>query len=128
MFASPCRFGLEFTFRVLTPAREVLDVWLPIQIRIFAQSLDDGNNIITTLKHHDCVCSIVLSIRASSLLEQLATMMQEPFPVLMNLDLTCLDLTLVLSDTFLGGSAPSLQSLMLSGISFLALLKLLLSA
>ncbi|KAI0249442.1 hypothetical protein BJV78DRAFT_1362871 [Lactifluus subvellereus] len=135
VFASPYRLDLRFIFGSSTPAREVLDVWPPIQIIISDQNLsdqphlDDGDNIIAALEHRDRVCDIELDELPSFLLERLATVTQEPFPVLTNIRLSCFDQAPpVLPDTFLGGSAPRLQSLYLSGIPSPALPKLLLSA
>ena len=55
----------------------------------------------------DRVCYIHLSYLTSSLLERLATLMQEPFPVLWSHYLRCGRQTPpVLPDTLLGGSAP----------------------
>ena len=100
-------------------------------MRIIIYSLNpkylDGGNIIAAVEHPDRVCEIRL--RVSDLMGSLLEAMQVPFPVLTDLGLNCLDPTPpVLPDTFLGGSAPSLQSLALSGIPFPALPKLLLSA
>ncbi|KAI0244895.1 hypothetical protein BJV78DRAFT_1159414, partial [Lactifluus subvellereus] len=133
-FASPRRLGLQILCRATTPVREILDVWPPMQIII-----DDsqptrlgGDNIIAALEHRDRVCNIRLSYLTSSLLERLATVAQEPFPVLTNLDLHYYgyrgQTPPVLPDTFLGGFAPRLESLHLSGISLPALPNLLLSA
>ena len=83
--------------------------------------------------HHSRVCEIDLRL-TSSQLQRLASAMQEQFP-----SLTYLKLSLdrndkrplgvsALSGGFLGGSAPSLQSLLLNRISFLSLPRLLLSA
>jgi hypothetical protein len=54
--------------------------------------------------------------------------MQEPFPELTHLYLWLYDETVpVLTDSFLGGSAPLLQFLELNGIPYAGLPKLLLS-
>ena len=131
VFASPHRLGLQFRCRATTPVREVLVVWPPMQIIIDDPEPThlDGDNIIAALEHPDRVCQINLSHLTSFLLERLATVMQEPFPVLRHLDLSYYGQTpSVLPDTFLGGFAPRLQSLHLSGIPFPALPKFLLSA
>ena len=90
----------------------------------------DGDNIIAALEYPDRVCGINIYYPTSSLLERLATVMQEPFPVLEYLDLHYYgdQIPLVLPDTFLGGSAPRLWSLTLTAIPFPALPKLFLSA
>ena len=80
--------------------------------------------------HRNRVCGIHLCLTISQL-QLLASMMQEPFPVLTHLKLESLigkGPDLPLPDEFLGGSAPRLQSLGLNFIPFPALPKLLLSA
>ena len=54
--------------------------------------------------------------------------MQEPFPILQTLSLSCnAEKPLVISDTFLGGSAPRLQRIKLRRVPFPTLPKFLLS-
>ena len=141
VFASPRRLGLRLALRMSEPLNGLLDIWPPMQIKIYdiqllEEELDDSDediiidNIIPVFEHSDRVFSIDLDDPVSgSLLEKLATLMQKPFPVLEDLRLSCDGQTpLVLPDTFLGGSAPRLESLRLSHILFPALPKLLLSA
>jgi hypothetical protein len=82
--------------------------------------------------HHNRVCEINLRHLTSSQLKRLASAMQEQFPALIHLMLGYASNysrpALALSDGFLGGSAPLLQSLRLHSIPFPALPKLLLSA
>ena len=132
MFASPLRLDLYLRCTWETPVRETLDFWPPLPIEIFLD-LDrpyDVDNIIAALKHSDRVRGIwILNlISSSSQLERLVPMMQEPFPRLTFLQLEAADIALVLPDLFLGGSAPRLQTLVLSGIPFPGLPRLLLSA
>src|SRR6266446_3549954 len=54
--------------------------------------------------------------------------MQEPFPALTHLDLRTTDEKQIVSNSFLGGSAPNLRDLGLSRVPFLGLPKLLSSA
>jgi hypothetical protein len=54
--------------------------------------------------------------------------MQGPYPGLRYLSLSCCEDSPVITDAFLGGSAPRLQSIILSRIPFQTLPKLLLSA
>ena len=65
-----------------------------------------------------------------SLLEELATVMQEPFPALRRLRFESEPFVTMpaLPDTFLGGSAPCLQTIYIDGIPFPAAPTLLLSA
>ena len=130
VFVSPCRLGLQFLCGATTPVKEILDAWPPMQIVVndYRPTRLGGDNIIAALEHSDRVIDISLSYLTSSLLGRLAIVMQEPFPVLTHLRLSCDGQTpLVLPDTFLGGSAPRLRSLWLYGIPFPALPKLLLS-
>ena len=91
-----------------------------------------GDSITVALEHRDRVCDIRLTYLTSSLMERLASVMQEPFPVLTNLEFHYSSyhdhVPPVVPDTFLGGFAPCLESLHLSGIPFPALPKLLLSS
>ena len=143
VFASPRRLGLRLALRMSEPLNGLLDIWPPMQIKIYdfqpmklEGELDDSDedgiidNIIPVFEHSDRVFSIDLwGPISGSLLEKLATLMQKPFPVLEDLHLSYDGQTpLVLPDTFLGGSAPRLESLRLSHILFPALPKLLLSA
>ena len=125
VFASPRRLGLRFQCQATTPVREILDVWPPVQIIVADHKPTrlGGENIIAALEHRDRVCELLLHNLTNSLLEQLATVVQdsEPFPVLLSIDLECDGQTPpVLPDTsgFWGGSAPRLQTLSLSGIPF----------
>jgi hypothetical protein len=60
-------------------------------------------------------------------MEKVLAAMQQPFPVLTSLEL-CGDKAPVVSASFLGGSAPSLESLCLRHVPFPELPKLLLTA
>jgi hypothetical protein len=87
----------------------------------------DGSEFISALQQHNRVCTIIMGGVPSSLLKEFAAM-QEPFPALTYLYLYSFDENVpVLPDSFLGGSAPRLQKLTLSGIPFPGLPKLLLS-
>src|SRR5216683_5505093 len=130
VFNSPRRLGLRLLCTDRTPVTNMLDIWpaLPIVICAGPSILASGvTNIISALQQHNRVCTIDVSVVPHSLLKEFAAM-QEPFPALTNLWLSSFaENAPVLPDSFLGGSAPSLQSLYLSGIPFPALPKLLLS-
>jgi hypothetical protein len=88
------------------------------------------DNVVVALEHNDRICKIHLCHTLSLGFEKAVAAMQQPFP-----ELTCLELwlddktaALVVPASFLGGSAPQLQSLSLHGIAFPALPELLLSA
>jgi hypothetical protein len=88
------------------------------------------DNIIAALKHSDPICQFVLFELPSSQLEKILAAMQQPFPVLRltRLRFQHRDETApVHPASFLGGSAPRLQSLMLHRIPFPGLPNLLLS-
>jgi hypothetical protein len=90
---------------------------------------NDFDNIVAALGHLDRVRSIDLRIPDTEL-NRFATAMKEPFPELTSFGLRTTNEEPVLSlpDSFLGGSAPRLQTLWLIGISFPAIGKLLSSA
>ena len=130
VFGSPRRLNLRLVCTPRTPARESLDVWpalhLLIQGNISSTSVDD--NIVVALGHSDRVCRINLELTGGLQWDKVLAAMQVPFRALTFMRLQCKDETApVVSDTFLGGSAPGLQHLVLSGIPFPGILKLLLS-
>ena len=129
VFGSPRRLNLRLVCSDKTPARDMLDVWpaLPLYIQcvFFAESVD---NIIAVLEHSDRVCRIDLVFKGLDL-DKLSAAMQVPFPELTKLWLSSNGETVsALPDSFLGGSAPRLETLWLRRIPFPGLPKLLLSA
>jgi hypothetical protein len=111
--------------------REMLDVWpaLPIIIKVHNREMWDMDHIIATLEHNDHVYELDLTDTLGSQLHKILAAMQQPFPALTRLCLRDGDETTpVQPDSFLGGSAPRLQSLILGGIPFPGLPNLLLSA
>ena len=114
----------------------MLDIWpaLPIVIQYSGPPGSSVDNMLAALEHSSRVHSIMLwlcGLDPSSELENVLKMMQVSFPVLTDLRLEVdsddkIDETaLVIPDSFLGGSAPSLHCLTLAGISFPGLSKLL---
>jgi hypothetical protein len=97
-------------------------------------SLEDGSQVIAAIEQRDHVACIHLEDLPSSLLEKLATAMQGTFPALKYVRLVAGDEIIdgmapaVLPDSFLGGSAPALQTFWLRGIPFPEVPTLLLSA
>jgi len=90
-----------------------------------------GDDIISALEHRDCIAGIDLFGLTKRQLKRCAALMQEPFQSLRNLCLSCCEEVQdasVMTDTFLGGSAPHLQVIELCHIPFPTLPKLLLSA
>jgi len=139
VFASSLRLDLRLCVGRNAHVRELLDIWPALPIEIFPQTRDEWisesgvtENVIAALEHRDRVCRIAVWHFPICELERFLEMMQHSFPAL-----TCLELwhwldedegAAVIPDSFLGGSAPLLQSLELTHIAFPALPKLLLSA
>jgi hypothetical protein len=135
VFASPRRLGLRICCTNGTPVRKNLDIWpaFPIVIDYDKRiTLSDEDNVIAALEHPDRVCYIWLGLGTyitGSLLGKMATVMQESFPALTHLHIPSDHGNVpVLSDRFLGGSAPCLQEIELWVIPFPALPNLLLSS
>ena len=130
VFGSPRHLKLRLCCTAESLRGHKLDVWplLPIVLR------SDGggslHNIIAALEHNDRICGIDLNRLwiSSSIMEKVLEAMQQPFPALTTLELGGREAAPVVSSSFLGGSAPSLESLLLCNIPFPGLPKLLLSA
>ena len=132
--ASGHHLNLRLVCTGRTPTREMIDAWpsLPIIIK------DDGDptwqrqdaaNIFAAFEHSDRICEISLPHVTNILWQQLVEMAQESFPRLTSLELAANDeTTVIVPDSFLGGSAPRLQNLDLNNVPFPALPNLLLSA
>jgi hypothetical protein len=85
------------------------------------------DNVIAALRHPDRVSHVRFKVTRSEL-ENMVTVMQEPFPALMSLEIFSTDDNVpVLPAGFLGGSAPRLQGITLGEIPFPTLPTLLLS-
>ena len=131
VFGSPHRLNLRLVCTSKTHARDTLDVWpsLPLLIQDYGYPTKDVDEILAVLERSDRVVGIHLSSDNGSNLEIVLAAMQVPFPELTDLAVI-LDHGMVssLPDSFLGGSAPRLQTLQLDLIPFPGLPKLLLSA
>ena len=124
VFTSPRRLDVKL---YCNPQRlvntKILDIWpaLPIVIHTGGmESKEDVTNVIAVLRQHNRVCKIDYYDNQfqNSLLEEFAAM-DEPFPALTSLDLASYAQNVpVLPDSFLGGSAPRLRSLILEGIPY----------
>ena len=131
VLGSPHRLNLGLICNVRTPVRKTLYIWpvLPIFVWGYDHEKWGMDNIFAALEHVDRVCQLALLDIPSSELEKVLAAMQQPFPALTDLSLEFCDETpLVVSPSFLGGSAPLLQSLYLSNIPFPELPNLLSSA
>ncbi|KAI0292541.1 hypothetical protein BC826DRAFT_1176027 [Russula brevipes] len=135
VLASPRHIGLRIVCTEKTPAREMLQVYPALPIAIYQRSTEwikgGTDNILAALNHQDRACEIDLNV-PRRLWERFAAALRVPVP-----ELTFLHLKLyflgdgpapALSDSFLGGYAPRLQTLRLKRITSLALGKLLSSA
>ena len=132
VFASPRRLDLSILFTSTKTVRDMQDIWpeLPILIGYNNPSMVESvDNVIAALELKDRASRIYLWDASSSVLERFIAVMQFPFPVLRDLFLHSFDgMAPVISESFLGGSAPRLRQLEFDGIPFPALPKLLLSA
>jgi F-box-like len=130
VFGSPRRLNLRLVCSAKTPARDTLDVWPALPLSIDCEEMAESvDNIIAVLERSDRVShSIYLNFKGLDL-DKLSAAMQVPFPELTYLTLFSNGETVsALPDSFLGGSAPRLETLWLQGIPFPGLPKLLLSA
>lgn len=131
VFGSPRRLNLQLVCSALTPTRDMLNIWPPLPLLVYADLLETTgvDNVVAALEHSDRVREISITISPLSQWEELWKGMEEPLP-----ELTFLHLdfehepVLILPDSFLGGYAPRLQSLELNYVPFPGLPKLLLSA
>ena len=136
IFASPQHLHLQLLCSNVTSAsvnvKGSLDIWpqLPIVIDYQRTNWNGDENVIAALDRRDRVTKITCYGLSSSILKKLYAI-QEPFPCLTRLDLNLWgnwgNLSPVLPESFLGGSAPRLQSCTLRGIAFPALPNLLIS-
>jgi hypothetical protein len=135
VFASPRRLRLQLFCTRNRSVKEMLDVWPELPIIIsdegwydHPKTVENVENVISALELNDRVSWINLRVSCSDM-ERFAAVMLDPFPALTHLDIWSDDeMAPVISDSFLGGSAPRLQRLSLEGISFPALPNLHLSA
>jgi hypothetical protein len=109
----------------------MLNIWpeLPVSVLYYkTQVVDDTDNTIAALKLKGSISRIDLFVDKCSR-ERFVAVMQDPFPILEHLRLwSNHDMTPVIPDSFLGGSAPRLRRITLHRILFPALPNLLLSA
>ena len=107
----------------------MLDVWPPLPISLYQieRTNSGGDNIIAALERNDRVCRMTLKLDLQW--EKVFDATQEPFPELTHLSLySDIEVPPVVLDSFMGGSAPCLQYLLLYRVPIPGLPKLLLSA
>jgi hypothetical protein len=139
IFSSPRRLNLQLLCTHGTFVRKNLGCWpafpIVIDYHVYRNTgrdkgflPDEEDNVIAALEHPDRVRCVKLTL-PSSLLDKLATVMQEPFPALRLLRLSSEDQNVsTLPNTFLGRSASCLREIYLEGIPFPTLPTLLSSA
>jgi len=137
VFQSPHRLNVRLVCTPYKRARDTLDTWPPLPLIIYDVGIHhregtSADNIIAALEQNDRVCQIKLRYPnlTSSDLKYVtdSAAMQKPFPELINLQLTMDDGgdgLQILPDSFLGGTVPRLQTLILYDVPFLRLPKLL---
>ena len=129
VFASPRHLNLRLLC-MNKRLMKTLDIWPPLPIAIHVddkefRSLPSVTDVISVLKRNDRVCKIFIDGVPDSLLEAVVAT-TEPFPELIELELASFRKdTPILPDAFLGGSTPRLRSLLLWGIPFPGVWKLL---
>jgi hypothetical protein len=132
VFGSPNCLDLGLVCTAKTPVKDMLNIWpaLPLYIprcRSWWSSSGVLDNIIAALECSDRVRTINLVCLPTQHLEKISAAMQVPFPELTDLRLHSYG-TVVLPDSFLGGSAARLRHLILFDTPFPNLPKFLLSA
>ena len=131
VFGLPRRLELQLYCTARKPAREMLNIWPPLSIFIGENGEETWgmDHIFAVLEHNDRVCGVDIWIPSFSQTENVLATMQQPFLELRHLALHVRGQTMpVIPTSFLGGSAPRLQRLLLDGFSFPGLPNLLLSA
>jgi len=126
---SPRRLNLRLLCDGRRPVREMLDVWPSFPIVIYVSMPEAVQNVIAAFEHSDRVSQVLLDDISSSDLKNVLAVIQETFPALRHLQIQSeYDVqSPVVSDSFLGGSAPHLQYLELTCVPFPRLPKWLLS-
>jgi hypothetical protein len=122
VLGSPQRLNLRLCCTPDTP-REMLDFWpvLPLLIHGYAFEESKLDCIIAACARSDRVCEIDLSVSHNNpQLGSLLAAMQEPFPLLTNLTVFASDNEMAppLPDSFLGGSAQRLRSILLTSFPY----------
>ena len=130
IFGSPRRLNLRLSCKARTPVRDTIDAWPLLPILVWGSGYDNWgvNNIIAALVHNDRILQLRLRNYPSLQMDKVLAAMQQPFPTLKYLELVSRGEAEVVPASFLGGSAPQLQTLTLISIPFPGLPKLLFSA
>jgi hypothetical protein len=117
LIASPHRLQLQLLCTNKTPVLNALDIWPELPIVVSGgpgmSKPQDATNIIAALKQHNRVVKININEIPNTFLKRMRAMkMKNPFSALTSLRLRSTRLNApALPDSFLGGSAPRLQTL-----------------
>jgi hypothetical protein len=131
VLGSPQRLRLRVLCTPTTPTRTLSDIWPPFPISVYGNiGVNEGvENLTVALKHRDRISEIYINTINGPGLERLIDVMREPLPTLTAFHLGSYNgLAPVLPETFLGRSAPHLQSFSLFDIPFPSFPKFILSA
>ena len=125
IFGSPRRLDLRLVCTHKTPTRTSLDIWPPFPISITCWDTGEVDeesieNVVAAVEHgHDRISRVAMYDINDSALEKLAAATQQPLPTLGGFLLRSSGKSgPVLPETFLGGSAPLLETFQLHGIPF----------
>jgi hypothetical protein len=122
IFGSPRRLDLRVVCTDTTPTTTSLDIWPLFPISISCRYTDEKGveNVIAAVEHGlDRILHISINAINGRALKKLAAAMQQPLPTLKHFRLMSFDESVpVLPETFLGGSAPQLETFSLHGIPF----------
>ena len=113
IYASPHYLDLHLYCSNGPPVRENLHRWPAFPIAMKYRLYGDQNNVIFSLQQRDRIKSLDFEIQARTQWETVVATMQEPFPMLTCLKLSGYVNVPALPSGFLGGSAPSLQQVVL---------------
>ena len=136
VFASPRRLNLRLLCTARTSVKEMLDIWPPLPIAVWSGDFHveewDVDYMIEALAHRDRIYDLELFDVPCSQLERLLAVLQQPFPALRHLRFRHIEemptTPVVIPASFLGGSAPRLQTLEFDFFPFPGLTNLLMSA
>jgi len=138
LFSSPHYLNLQLEYAGHRPMSEALNDWpvLPVILTSYPGGYSSSNekwdNLVAALEseQYNRICEIEIVDMTYSRLERFAAAMQKPFPELTRLEVWAHWKLVVpaLPDSFLGGSAPRLETVHLENIPFPSLPTLLLSA
>ena len=123
LFATSRHLHLEHVCTPRTQLKKILGYLQAFPIVVSFDYFGDSNedNLIAALQYRDRV-QVVEIVVSPSVFEVLSRVIQEPLPALTHLRLESYQYPFValpiMPGTFLGGSAPRLQTICISGISF----------